>query len=180
MYFLTSSPHKFAEIKALLPQVEHLNIELPEIQEIDPQKIIAAKLEAAFQHHGGAFIVEDTSLSLEALYGLPGPQIKWFLKAAGAQGLAEIAQKLGNTKAEAKTIIGYAKSRTEISYFEGTIQGTIVMPRSESGFGWDPIFQPDGYEETFAQMTQEKKNQISHRYQALQKLKAFFDENPQA
>ena len=71
----------------------------------------------------------------------------------GNEGLAEIAKKFDNDGAEAKTIIGYAKNREEIHFFEGALRGRIVEPRGETNFGWDPIFLPTGYETTFAQMS---------------------------
>ena len=65
-------------------------------------------------------------------------------------------------------------SRCDFHYFEGTIAGQIVMPLGETSFGWDPIFQPDGYDVTFAEMGVHEKNQISMRHQAAQKLADFF------
>ncbi len=88
-------------------------------------------------------------------------------------GLANLAEKLGNNEAEAKTIIGYAKNRDEIEFFKGVIHGKIVTQTGVSGFGWDPIFQPDGYDKTFAEMTVEEKNGVSMRKIAVEKLKKF-------
>ena len=175
IYFITSSKNKFQEVKAMLFNVEQLEIDLPEIQEIDARKIIEAKLKAAFEHHKGAFIVEDTSLYLDCMNGLPGPLVKWFLKTIGNAGLYEITQTFHNTSAQAKTIIGYAKNSDETAFFEGVVEGVIVSPQGDDGFGWDPIFQPDGYKKTFAQMFQEEKNAISMRRVALDKLKKFLE-----
>jgi inosine triphosphate pyrophosphatase len=175
MYFITGNKNKFAEVKLILTDVEQLDIELPEIQELDPRKIIEAKLQVAFQHTEGEFIVEDTSLYFDGLNGLPGPLIKWFSQALGNDGLANLAQKLENNKAVAKTIIGYAKSPKEIHFFEGEVLGKIVPVTSESAFGWDPIFMPAGYEKTFAEMTTAEKNEISMRQMAVNKLKEYLD-----
>ncbi|MCR4277716.1 MAG: non-canonical purine NTP pyrophosphatase [Candidatus Berkelbacteria bacterium] len=161
--FITGSTNKLEEMRAVIPELEQLDIDLPEIQHIDAHEIIKAKLEEARKHHQGEFIVEDTSLYLDCLNGLPGPLIKWFLKTIGNGGLAEIATKLGNTKAQAKTIIGYIDAAREIEFFEGAVGGNIVEPRGETGFGWDPIFQPNGYDKTFAEMGQEEKNDLSMR-----------------
>src|SRR3990167_3281610 len=173
IYFITGNKNKVEEVKAVLSDVEQLDIDLTEIQEVDAKEIIRNKLLVALKHSEGEFIVEDTSLCLNCLNGLPGPLIKWFLKTIGNDGLANIAEKLGNNRAEAKTIIGYAKNREEIYYFEGVIKGIIVKPRGESNFGWDPIFLPDGYEKTFAEMRREEKNEISMRRNALNKLNEF-------
>ena len=175
LYFITGNKDKFAEVKAILPDVKQLNIKLREIQEIDARKIIKAKLLEAFKYRKAEFIVEDTSLYLECLNGLPGPLVKWFLKAIGNEGLFNIVKKLGNNRAEAKTIIGYAKNPKKIYYFEGSIKGKIISPRGKFGFGWDPIFQPDGFSKSFAELTQEEKNKISMRRIALEKLKKFIE-----
>jgi len=175
VYFITGNNNKFAEIKAIIPYVEQLELDLEEIQEIDARKIIQAKLKEALKHHKGDFIIEDTSLYLGGLNELPGPLIKWFLQTLGNSGIFNLAKKLGNTKAEAKTIIGYAKNLKEIHFFEGSIKGELVEPSGETTFGWDPIFKPDGYSKTFQQMSREEKNLISMRRIAVEKLKEFLE-----
>ena len=177
LYFITGNKSKFEEVRAILGDVEQLDIDLPEIQEIDSKNIIRAKLFEALNHKDGEFIVEDTSLSLDCLKGLPGPLIKWFLKTLGTDGLANLADTLGNPKAEAKTMIGYAKNRNEIEFFEGVIPGKIVVPTGTSGFGWDPIFQPDGVEKTFAEMTEKEKNSMSMRKIAVEQLRKFLNKS---
>ncbi len=171
LYFITGSKGKFEEVKAIIPQVEMLDIDLPEMQEVDAKKIIEAKLRAAFDHHEGEFLVEDTSLYYDALNGLPGPLVKWFLKTIGNEGLYTLAKNMGNTKATARAIIGYAKNKDDISFFEGVIKGEIVSPRGDQGFGWDPVFQPEGHTKTFAEMTLEEKNSLSMRKLAALQLK---------
>jgi inosine triphosphate pyrophosphatase len=173
LFFITGNAGKFAEIKAMLPQIEQIKIDLDELQEIDPHRIIAHKLQQAFQHQQGEFIVEDTSLYFEGLNGLPGPLVKWFLQTLKATGLAELASKLGNTKATAKTIIGYAKSAQDIHYFEGSVSGQIVAPRGDQGFGWDSTFQPDGSMKTFAEMTRTEKEEFSMRKLAVVEMQKF-------
>ncbi len=173
IYFLTGNKNKFEEVKTILGEVEQLDIDLPEIQEIDAKEIIKAKIQEAFNHQQGEFLVEDTSLYLDSLNGLPGPLIKWFLKTVGNEGLFNIADKLGNLKAQAKTIIGFTKNNEEIYFFEGEVKGKIVSPRGDNGFGWDKIFEPDGFLKTFAEMSLEEKNEVSMRRIALNKLKEF-------
>jgi len=171
LYFITGSKNKFAEVKAVLPQVEQMEMDLPEIQELDAHKIIQAKLSEALKHHTGAFMAEDTSLYYDGMNGLPGPLNKWFIHAIGDKGLYKLAQTFG-TAARAKTIIGYVDERGTINFFEGETRGTIVEPKTESKFGWDAIFLPEGSTKTYNEMTQEEKNAISHRGKALARLKA--------
>lgn len=173
LYFITGNKNKFEEVAAILPEVEQLDIDLPEIQDIDPHEIIKAKLTEAFKHTSGEFIVEDTSLYFNCLNGLPGPLIKWFMKTIGNKGLADLVDKFGDNKAQAKTIIGYAKKVGDIEFFEGVVDGKIVQPQAQSNFGWDPVFLPDGHTKTFAEMDKSEKNEISMRRMALNKLKEY-------
>lgn len=173
LYFITGSKHKFKETQDILPGIKQLNIELPEIQETDAEKIVAEKLKQAFTHHSGEFIVEDTSLYLDCLKGLPGPLIKWFLEKLGSRGLYKLTKKLGNNQAVAKTIIGYARDKDHIRFFTGAIKGQIVPPKGDHSFGWNDIFQPEGYSKTFAQMSLKEKNAISMRGLAVAKLREF-------
>ncbi|MEK7227708.1 MAG: non-canonical purine NTP pyrophosphatase [Patescibacteria group bacterium] len=170
LYFITGNKGKLAEVQSILGNTEALDIDLQEIQSLDAHEIIRAKLEEAKKHQPGEFIVEDTSLYFEALKGLPGPLIKWFMKTIGNDGLYKMAEAFGNSNAEAKTIIGYSDAQGNISFFEGNIKGSIVAPRGE-GFGWDPIFQPEGYSKTFGELSAEEKNSFSMRKIALEKLK---------
>jgi inosine triphosphate pyrophosphatase len=177
LLFITGNKNKLSEIQKQLPYVEQYDINLPEIQEIDPKEIIKAKLTEALKHKQEELMVEDTSLYLDCLNNLPGPLIKWFIKTIGNKGLYDLTKKYNNDLAYAKTYIGYAKNPTEIHFFHGTIKGKIINPKEETGFGWDPIFQPEGYNKSFAQLTQEEKNKISMRSIALNKLKSFLENN---
>jgi len=178
IYFITGNKNKFLEVKSILTDIEQMDIDLPEIQEIDPKEVVKAKLLEALNHKDAEFIVEDTSLYFDCLNGLPGPLIKWFMKKLGNEGLFDLVNKMGGTnKAQAKTIIGYAKNREDIYFFEGVTEGEIVVPTGETNFGWDPIFKPDGFSKTFAKMTLEEKSSISMRRKAIEKLKTFLSED---
>lgn len=168
--FITGSEKKFKEAISIIPFLKQLDIDLPEIQESDPKAVIAAKLQEARKHHSEEYIVEDTSVYFECLNGLPGPFIKWFMKTLGLSGLATLAEKMGNTKATAKTIVGYMDSSGNIEYFEGSVEGNIVHPQGPENFGWDPIFKPLGESKTFAEMSPEEKAGYSMRAIALNKL----------
>ncbi len=116
--FTTSNQGKFEEAKAFIPELQQLKVPLPEIQETDAKKILTAKIKEAFKYSQERLVVEDTSLYLECLKGLPGPLIKWFLQTLGTKGLAEIAEKLGNRKARAVTVLGYADNPANISFLK--------------------------------------------------------------
>lgn len=180
LYFATGNKGKFEEAKSVIPELRELAIDLPEIQEIDPKKIIEEKLREALKHKNAGIIVEDTSFYFDCLkgsseHGLPGPLIKWFLKTLGLDGLAKLAAKYGNVGAEVHTIIGYAERAKSIRYFEGVIRGIIVPPRGDKDFGWGPIFLPEGSEKTFGEMEHKEKLSFSMRKIAFQKLKEFLE-----
>jgi non-canonical purine NTP pyrophosphatase (RdgB/HAM1 family) len=172
--FITGNANKLKEAMAIMPEIEGCDIDLPEIQELDTKKIIEEKLyEAIKQKPGIDLIVEDQSLVIDGMSGLPGPLIKWFDKALGLEGLYKMALKMGNQESEAKTTIGYCSKNGEINFFEAIIKGKIVAPRGSIGWGWDFIFQPEGFDKTFAEMTMEEKNKLSMRTIALEKLKKY-------
>src|SRR3989344_9574804 len=106
--FITSNKAKFNEVKALLKpiKISQQNIDLEEIQDIDPHKIIRHKLKEAFKHHKGPFIIEDGSAVMEAFGGkLPGPFIKYFNEYLGPKDLAELTIRSGKKKATGSVLI---------------------------------------------------------------------------
>jgi non-canonical purine NTP pyrophosphatase (RdgB/HAM1 family) len=177
LYFITGNKNKFFEVQQILPQIEQSNIDLSEIQHMDAHEVIRHKLLSAFQHARGEFIVEDTSLYIDGLRGLPGPLGKWFEKTVGYVEVYRWANSLGNTKAKALVLIGYAKSQDATHFFEGVLHGRVVSPRGTSGFGWDSIFQPDGSEKTLGEMGLEEKNTMSMRRQAVEALREFLQKS---
>lgn len=173
LFFVTGNKNKFLEVKQLIPSIEQLDLDLEEIQHTDSQKIITHKLLEALKHQSDGIVVEDTSLSFECLGELPGPLIKWFVKSMSLDQLADLTQKLGNVKAKAIVTVGLAINSRELHFFEGVVEGEIVPPTGKKGFGWDSIFKPTGFKNTFAQMSLEEKNKCSMRKIAFLKLRDF-------
>ncbi len=177
--YVTSNANKFAEASAILPGLERLALDLPEIQSTDLREIISAKLDAAVAAVPDAaervLIVEDGANFFEGCGNLPGPFIKFFIEElGGAPGLYKFAQAFGAKRGKIVLGVGLADGERR-EFFEGVIEGAIVAPRGESRFGFDPIFQPDGFTKTFAEMTSAEKNAISHRSLALAKVKTFLE-----
>lgn len=172
LYFITANAGKFREIQAILPDVVQLKLDLDEIQSLDPQVVVEHKLAQAGAAHDGEFIVEDTSVGLSALGGLPGTLIKWFLDTLGAAGLADLALRYPDHASTVLTTIGYRDGSGTIHYFTGQYSGQIVRPRGAGGFGFDPAFIADGQTKTNAELTQEQKNHFSARGIAARKLAA--------
>lgn len=106
----------------------------------------------------------------------PGPYIKWFLDKVGPEGLYRLLAAWDDKSAEAVCTFAYSPGGDgdEVLLFQGKTRGDIVDPRGPRDFGWDPCFQPEGYDKTYAELSKEHKNSISHRGKALEKLRAHF------
>ncbi|MFT4311736.1 MAG: non-canonical purine NTP pyrophosphatase [Candidatus Woesearchaeota archaeon] len=172
LYFLTGNQKKFLEVKEIFVNVEQKKIDLPEIQELDAQKIIEQKLFVAQGQLSEPFFCEDVSLEISCLNGFPGPLVKWFLQSLSCQQISKIVTRYSDHRAKAVCHIGYFDGETT-HILRAEVSGTIVPPRGSQAFGFDSIFLPDGFEKTFAELSRKEKSQISHRALALQKLKAL-------
>ena len=177
LVFITGNKGKFEEASKIIPDLEQKDIDLVEIQSVDSNEIISLKLEEAKKYVSGNIVVEDGSLCIGALKGLPGPMAKWFLNILGNDGFYEMVKNYEDKSATTKVVLGVSFENRTTQFFEGSISGTIVAPRGENGFGFDQIFLPDGFDKTFAEMTMEEKNEISMRKIAFQKLKDYLKTN---
>ncbi len=180
LLFITSNPNKLREARQILSgfDVTSRDLDIPEMQEVNEQLIVEEKIRQALKLVDSDVFVEDVSLCYEELNGLPGPLVKWFFKQVGRRGLVDMLAAYDNKTAYAKCYIGYGipareGKKEKIMVFEGSVKGRIVEPAGDSKFGFDPIFLPDGHDKTFAQMTAEEKNKISHRRLALEKFKEY-------
>ena len=175
--FVTGNAKKLEEVRAILSsggalpvEIVSQKIDLPELQG-EPAEISAEKCELAAREVGGPVMVEDTSLCFNALGGLPGPYIKWFLEKTGHVGLNNLLAAYEDKSAYAQCIFAFSLGPGQKPMvFDGRTPGKIVPARGPTDFGWDPVFEPEGYTTTYAEMDKEEKNKISHRYRALAKL----------
>lgn len=172
LIFITGNASKLAEAKHILPEfdIENYPMDIPEIQG-SRQEIVKNKAKKAAKMLNRTVIVDDTSLCFSALKGLPGPYIKEFEK-IGLNDLVKLLSGFKDKTAQAVCSIGYCRPGKEPRVFEGIVHGRIVEPRGK-GFGWDPIFEPDGQNKTYGEMTMEEKNGIQHRKISLLKLRDF-------
>eukprot|EP01111_Echinosteliopsis_oligospora_P019552 TRINITY_DN950_c0_g1_i2.p1 TRINITY_DN950_c0_g1~~TRINITY_DN950_c0_g1_i2.p1 ORF type:complete len:215 (+),score=55.26 TRINITY_DN950_c0_g1_i2:257-901(+) len=172
--FVTGNQKKVEEVNAILGDSIKLvaqRIDLPELQG-EPAEIAMNKCKIASSHVKGPVIVEDTCLCFTSLQGLPGPYIKWFLDKVGNEGLNKMLQGFDDKSGYALCTFAYTEGPEHTPIvFEGRTDGKIVQPRGPPNFGWDPIFAPSGFSETYAEMDASVKNKISHRLRALEKLK---------
>lgn len=157
---------------------------VPEYQG-EPEDISKAKAKLAAQEVQGPVLIEDTSLCFNALHGLPGPYIKWFLDKLGHDGLNRLLGNFDDRTAYAQCVFAFCAGPTsEPVIFDGRCPGRIVAARGATTFGWDPIFQPDNDhgqpgKETFAEMAKHEKNRISHRSRSLELVKQYFAQHPE-
>ncbi|KAJ7248878.1 inosine triphosphate pyrophosphatase-like protein [Mycena haematopus] len=179
LIFVTGNPNKLKEVKAILSaggrpiEIETQSLDIPEIQGTT-QEVAIAKCRRAAELLGRPCITEDTALCFEALKGLPGPYIKYFLAALGHEGLNALS--LPSKAAWALCTFAYsAGPGADPILFEGRTDGSIVPARGPDIFGWDAVFEPSGTGLTYAEMPSDQKNKISHRYKALEKLREFLD-----
>lgn len=177
--FVTGNANKVKEVtqilraeRSTLPFVlDACAVHLPELQG-EPETIAAEKCRIASRLVEGPVVVEDTSLGFDAMRGLPGPYIKWFLEKLGHDGLNRMLEGFEDKRARAVCIFSFCLGPdSEPELFIGETAGEIVPARGPTNFGWDPIFQPAGFDQTYAEMEKDTKNSISHRYKALAKLR---------
>lgn len=153
--------------------LEHKNLDLHEVQSLSIEEVVEHKAKDAYKILKRPVLIEDTSLVFNALGKLPGPLIKWFLKELGNEGLCKLLNSYKNRGAEAIVLFGLFDGKT-FKTFEGKIKGTITKkPKGGNGFGWDSIFIPEGYNKTWAQMSDEEIIKTSIRKKALEKLEKY-------
>jgi len=177
--FVTGNRNKLNEIRLFFGEnfeVNSVDIELPELQG-DPEDIARKKAIQAANMVDGPVVVDDTCLCFNALKGLPGPYIKYFLEKLKPEGLYKLLAGFDDKTAYSLCTFAYCQGPgQEVHIFQGRTSGKIVEPRGSRDFSWDPCFLPDGFDKTFAEMTPEQKNKISHRGIALGKLKEFLEQ----
>ncbi|CBH16124.1 hypothetical protein, conserved [Trypanosoma brucei gambiense DAL972] len=178
--FVTGNAGKLREVQACLGgyvTTESVKLDLPEIQASSVSQVSREKALLAYERLKKPVLVEDTGLSFEALGGMPGPYVRWFLDAVGPIGLAKMLNGFESRSAQVDCVFTYCASPGEVLQFIGSSRGSISMvPRGEGGFGFDTIFMPDdGNGQTFAEMSASTKNTISHRARALVEVRKHFE-----
>jgi len=172
MIFVTGNHQKLKEFEEILGiKLKHSDLDLDEIQSIEAEEVAEHKARQAYDILKEPVMVEDTGLYFEELNGLPGALIKFFVKKLTLKQICSLVKE--NRKAKAVACTVYFDGN-EIKIFTGETEGEIAEePRGDNGFGWDPIFIPEGYEKTFAEMSNEEKTGQFMRKEAIKKLKRF-------
>lgn len=186
LVFATNNAHKLEEVAAILgDQVELLSLndigcqtDIPETAETLEGNALLKSSYIYKNYHLDCF-ADDTGLEVKALNGAPGVYSARYAEGEGHDAQANMLKLLHeldgkeNRKAQFRTAISLILDGKEY-LFEGVIKGEIIKEkRGDSGFGYDPVFMPEGYDRTFAELGNDIKNQISHRALAVQKLCEF-------
>lgn len=170
--FVTTNANKFREAERILGfRLRQARIGLPEIQSLKAREVAGFKAKEAYSKLRKPVIVEDTALYLKDWNGFPGALISWAVKTIGIERLCELVGRERAATAEA-CVAYYDGLRLRV--FCSEISGKISeKPRGRKRFDWDRIFIPSGEKRTFAEMSMEEKNLISHRMKAFVKLREY-------
>ena len=188
LIFATHNPHKLLEVQAVLPKTIdllslsdiHCTQEIPETANTLEGN---AQLKADYvtRHYKMDCFADDTGLEIEALNGAPGVYSARYAgvennAVANMQKVLSRLKGISNRKAQFRTVIALNLEGKQYQ-FEGVCKGEILTQKHGGhGFGYDPIFKPEGFDNSFAEMSLEEKSAISHRGRAIQKLVSFLSE----
>ncbi len=171
---VTSNENKAKEVATFfagVAEVRHTFLDIPEFRDNDVGIIAKEKARYAWDVLRCPLIVDDTGFFVTALNGFPGPYAAYVLDTIGMEGILCLLEGVKDRSAYFETAIAFADGEGIIRVFRGVVEGTIVSPRGEEGFGYDPIFSVDGL--TFAERTTAEKTTMSHRGHALAALRQF-------
>lgn len=184
--FATNNRHKSEEVKAILAEKAEIfcladigcNDDIPETgSTLEENAILKARY--IYEKYNIPCFADDTGLEIDALNGRPGVYSARYAgepsnSAMNMQKVQLEMEGITNREAQFRTVIAYIENG-EIQLFEGTVKGAIgVKPEGNGGFGYDPLFIPEGYDMSFASLSPEVKNTISHRAIAMGKFTAYF------
>lgn len=174
--FITGNQNKADYLAKLLDiPLEHVKIDLDEIQSVSLEEIVTHKVKQAYNIAKRPVLVEDVALSFTALGGLPGPFVKFFVESEdGLEHLCRMLDSFEDRSATAECVFGYYDGQ-HLELMRGGIEGAIAKhPQGEGGFGWDKIFCPVGHNgQTRAELILEQNEAIYQTIKPIAKLKIF-------
>ena len=166
--FVTNNEHKYREasdiLRAYSIKLKWVPLPIDEIQSEHLEDIVVSKVVSAIEVVDPPFIVEDTGLFIHALNGFPGVYASYIYRKLGLPSILKLLEKTRNRRACFISVGALVIDKHIFKIFRGEVCGEIAREiRGSQGFGYDPIFIPEGYEKTMAEMNREEKNQVSHR-----------------
>lgn len=174
VYLVTGNRHKVEEFEAILAplgvEVVPVRLEKLEVQ-ADDVAVIARYAAERLPVMDAPVAVEDAGLFIKALRGFPGPYSSYVYRTLGLKGVLKLMEYVDERGAYFLSAIGVKDTEGRVHVFTGRVDGSIARsPRGSGGFGFDPIFVPEGWEKTFAEASMEEKNSVSHRARAARAL----------
>jgi non-canonical purine NTP pyrophosphatase (RdgB/HAM1 family) len=167
---VTSRPEKAEEAARMGFALDRVDLDLPEPQALDPSAVAEVKVRAAYERLGRAVLVEDSGLEVVAWGGFPGALVKWLEKSAGLEAITRMLDAFPDRRARAVCAIACFDGGALVAA-RGVTDGSIAAaPTGDGGFGWDPIFVPDGERGTYAELSAAAKDSVSHRGRAWREL----------
>jgi XTP/dITP diphosphohydrolase len=179
IYFVTSNKGKLLEAKeklsAVAIEVVQRDIGYPEPQVDTLEEVARFGVDDVQKRLNQPFFLEDAGLFIDSLSGFPGVYSSYVFRTIGCEGVLKLLENIDERKAVFKSVIAYKEPEADPMIFVGECRGRIFTKElGGNGFGFDPIFIPDGQTKTFAQMDIKGKNRFSHRSKSLEKLIDFF------
>jgi XTP/dITP diphosphohydrolase len=177
IYLVTSNQGKLKEFRSVLQplgyEVEHSTEDCDEIQADTLQEVVLSCLQQLKAKGLRDFVIDDSGLFVHSLKGFPGVYSAYALRTIGLDGVLRLLDGIGDRSAYFECCIGASVGGEEFTV-TGRCDGSMALrPSGTDGFGFDPLFVPSGYAQTFAEISIGEKNRISHRGKAVQ---AFSDE----
>jgi XTP/dITP diphosphohydrolase len=184
VFFATGNIHKFNEVRSILSEqglaVGMLKLKGDEVQSENIKEIAEKSVKNAYNRCKLPIFVEDAGLFVDALSGFPGPYAAYVYHTIHNSGVLKLMENTADRHAKFQSVIAYCDDQNpcEPLCFCGEVKGEITtaqrIEQGKSGFGFDPIFQPDGSSKTFAEMTIAQKNACSHRAMAIRKFAEWY------
>ena len=181
VWFMTENPDKFREARSILDsqgiKIRQLKRAKVEMQDSSLEKIARFAIKTAPVNPAGLLLVEDSGLFINALGGFPGPFSSYVYKTIGLKGILGLMQgKRRSAYFQSSIAVGSADLRPRI--FTGIVRGSVSRKiAGTAGFGYDPIFVPEGFGETFGQTSKHFKNKNSHRARAFLKFAKWYKQS---
>jgi len=180
LYFITGNKGKALEAKNKFSEIDidiiQKDLGYPEIQADSLEEVASFGVDHVQKKFDQPFVLEDAGLFVDALDGFPGVYSAYVFYKIRCSGILELLENIDGEKRKAtfRSVYAYSEPGKKPEFFVGECSGTISEKEmGENGFGYDPIFIPDGETKTFGQMETEEKNRFSHRGKSLEKLKNF-------
>lgn len=175
IYFATGNEGKFREAEEVLSrygiEVEMVDLDYPEIQSDSLEEIAVGGVRWCVERLMEPVFVEDSGLFVDALNGFPGPYSAYVFDTIGNEGILKLMEGVEDRSARFLSVVAFCEPGGKPVTFTGEVRGRIAEEeRGEEGFGFDPIFVPEGDRRTFAEMGVQEKCKISHRTRALERF----------